>query len=137
MTRQASSGSPSTADASADDPERLDAGHVEPVEVAQHLVLAHGDVGLDLLDRQDPPRQLDEPHDVPRDAPREGGQDVLGPGLQRELPGQVEQGRVGSCRGDLEGHVLMLPDRGSAGGPCQRPLRHGATTGAGTGIPGA
>ncbi len=77
-------------------PERLDARQVHPLEVAQHGVLAAGEVDLDLLDRQHPVRDADEPHGMPRDAARERGQPVGGPVLQRDGPGQVEQRRVGA-----------------------------------------
>ena len=43
-------------DPPADDPERLDTGLVEAPQVAQHLVLAAGDVLLDLLDGEHPTR---------------------------------------------------------------------------------
>src|SRR5690606_34198999 len=79
---------------SADDGERLDAGQVQPLEVAEHLVLPAGQLGLDLLDGEDAAGEPDEAHDMARDTPGEGREELLRPLLERNRPGQVEQGRV-------------------------------------------
>ena len=110
---------PVSSDAAADDAERLDAGQVEPAEEAQHVVLAPGQLLLDLLDRQHPPGDPHEAHDVPRDAPGKGGQRLGRPLLQRERPGEVEQRRIGSCGGELEGHRVIVPRM--PGGDTMRP----------------
>ncbi len=95
---------PVGADPTADDPEGLHARHPEAVEVAEQLVLAAGQVRLDLLDGEDATRQPHEPHDVPGDTSGECGEDVLRPLLERDAPRQVEQRRVGPGGGDLQGH---------------------------------
>ncbi len=51
-----------------DDAHGDDARHLEPTELPEQLVLAVRDRLADLLDRDHPPGEADEPHDVPRDA---------------------------------------------------------------------
>src|SRR5699024_9894988 len=76
----------------------------------QHLVLAPGEIMVDLLERQHPPGDPHETDHVPRDAPGARGQDVLGPLLERLFPGEVEQGRIGAGGGDLQWcHGSILP----------------------------
>ena len=70
--------------------EGLDAGEAEPVEVAEHVVLADRQLGLDLLDRQDAAGKLDEADHVPRDAAGERRQPLGRPLLQRDVPRKVE-----------------------------------------------
>ena len=102
-------------DPAADDAERLDAGQVHPLEVAQHGVLAAGEVDLDLLDRQHAVRHPHEADGMPGDAAGESGQPVSRPVLQRNRPREVEQRRVGAGRGELQGHVVMLPSMSGSG----------------------
>src|SRR5690625_5782717 len=59
---------------------------------------------VDLLERQHPPGDPHETDHVPRDAPGERGQDVLGPLLERLFPGEVEQ--------RSEEHTSELQSRG-------------------------
>ena len=133
VSRHASSSSPSAVGASADDAERHDARLVQLLQQAQHVVLAPGQVVLDLLDRDDAAGHLDEADDVPRDAAGQGREQVLGPVLQRRRPGQVEQGGVGTDGGDLECHgtiVARRPAGGESAAAAHEPsARPGAHTG--------
>ena len=88
--------------AARDHADGLDARDVDAAQGAQQLVLAVGDLLADLLDRDDAPGQPGEAHDVTRDAAREGGEVLGGPVLEGDVPRQVEQGRVGRCRRDLQ-----------------------------------
>ncbi len=85
-----------------DDSHRHDARHLEPPELAQQLVLAVRDRLADLLDGDDAPREADEPHDVPGDTARQRREGLGRPLLERDVPGQVEESRVGGRRGDLQ-----------------------------------
>ncbi len=108
-----------------DDAHRDDARHLEPAELPQQLVLAVRDRLADLLDRDHPPGEADEPHDVPRDAAGEGGERLRRPLLERDVPGQVEERRVGGRRGDLQvvhRHGSIVHGRGARAGPA-RPVR--------------
>src|SRR5699024_12695761 len=67
------------------------------------LALAGGARRGDLLARGAPPRDGHDAHDVTGDAAGQGGEDLFGPLLERLLPGQVQQGRIGAGRGDLQG----------------------------------
>ena len=51
-----------------DDGDAVDAGGVEPVEVAEHVVLAAGHLLGRLLDGDDAPGEVREPHEVAREA---------------------------------------------------------------------
>src|SRR6478752_1193583 len=63
--------------ATVDDPEGLDARHGQAPQVAQHRVLAVGDVVLDLLDGKHARTEAYEAHDMARDAAGEGGEVAL------------------------------------------------------------
>src|SRR5699024_7191208 len=102
--------------ATGDDGQRLHAGQVEPAQGAQQLVLVAGEVGRDLLDGDDAAGQPREAHDVPGDPTRQCGEDVGGPVLQPHRPGQVEQCRVGSGGGDVQGHGGLLAGPGPGEG---------------------
>lgn len=108
-----------------DDAHRDDARHLEPAELPEQLVLAVRDRLADLLDRDHPPGEADEPHDVPRDTAGEGGERLRRPLLERDVPGQVEERRVGGRRGDLQvvhRHGSIVHGRGTRAGRA-RPVR--------------
>ena len=69
-----------------DDTEGLHTRLVDLLQETQHVVLANGDVGPDLLDRYDLAGDPDESHHVARDAPWKGCQMLVGPVLQRHRP---------------------------------------------------
>ena len=77
-----------------DDATGLNRGDAQTFEIAQHAVFANGQGLTDLLEGVDPRAQPHEPHDVPGDTPGERDELVLRPGLERNLPGQLEQRRV-------------------------------------------
>ncbi len=81
--------------AARDDPHGHDARHVHAAELAQELVLAVGDGLADLLDRDDAPGHAHEAHDVAGDTAGKGCEHLVGPLLERDVPGEVEQGWVG------------------------------------------
>lgn len=68
-------------------------GCIKPAQAPQGLILAVGDELADLLDRDDPPRQVGEPDDMAGDASGERRDVLLRPTLQRKMPRKVEQGR--------------------------------------------
>ena len=117
-----------------DDADHADRRHLVLGEDAQQPVLATGQLGVDLLQREDPSGLLDEPHDVPRDAalahldhPR------VGPLLERQVPRQVDHaaGGVGWGRED-EAHapiVLCVPVRSRRKAARARRRRRGWRTG--------
>ena len=80
----------------------IDAGDVEALQRAQHLVLALGHLGRRLLDGDDVRSEVREAHEVARDALRQRGDRLARPGLEREVPREVEERRVGQCRRDRE-----------------------------------
>ena len=86
-----------------DDGERVDAGDVHPLQGAEHLVLAAGHLARGLLDRDDVAAEVREADEVPRDALRQGRDRVVGPLVEGQRPGQVEEGRVGRGGRDVEG----------------------------------
>ncbi len=88
--------------ASTDDPDGLDGGQPQPPQQPQQAVLTLGEFEGDLLDRQNGPGHAHESHRVPRDSPGQRGEEVLRPGLQRNLPGQVEDRGVGLGGGDRQ-----------------------------------
>ena len=98
--------------AAADDADGLDGRQRQPSEVAEQAVLTVGHPLAGLLDRVD---VLPEPHDaydVSRDAPRQRHDHVVAPLLQRQVPGQRHQGRVGLRGDDAQGHATSLGPAG-------------------------
>ena len=85
-----------------DDGDRLDARDVEALQRAQEVVLATGELGRGLLDGDDVPAEMDEAHEVARDALGERGDRLVGPQLERHVPREVEERRVGHGRRDGE-----------------------------------
>ena len=83
-----------------DDGYRFDAGRVQPLKRAQHLVLVMGRGIADLLDGQNAPVQVDESHDVAGNALRKRSHNAVWPSAQRLVPRKVEKGRIGLGRGD-------------------------------------
>ncbi|OEI67477.1 hypothetical protein Cus16_2913 [Curtobacterium sp. ER1/6] len=90
-------------DAVRDDGDRVHARHVHALQGAEHLVLRACDLLARLLHRRDVPAEVHEADEVPRDALREGDDDVVRPVLQRDVPRQVEQTGVDGGGGDGEG----------------------------------
>ncbi len=86
-----------------DDGHRLHARGADAFQLAEQVVLALGDLLDGLLDGVDGTAEPDEPDDVPGDALRQGDQPVGRPLLQRNVPGQVQQGRVEEGRSDAHG----------------------------------
>ena len=84
------------------DGDRFDARDVEALQRAQQVVLATGEFGRGLLDGDDVPAEVDEPDEVARDALGERRDRLVGPELEREVPGEVEECRVGHGRRDGE-----------------------------------
>lgn len=89
--------------ASGDHGEGLHRGDLQAAQHPQHVVLALREGARDLLDGEDPSRDAREAHDVAGDAAGEGGEDLVGPLLERRLPRQVQQCRICAGRGDLQG----------------------------------
>ena len=91
--------------------DRFDDGQVEATEQPEQRILPLGELGRDLLDRQHAAGELHEPHHVPADAPRQGGQVFGRPGLERQRPRQIEQHRVRIGGRDLQGfpHRASVP----------------------------
>src|SRR5690606_370391 len=81
---------------------------------AQHVVLALGEVAVDLLEGEDSAGDAHEADHVSGDASRKRGEHLLRPLLQRRLPGQVQQGRICTGRGDLQGCHEAILSRGGA-----------------------
>ena len=73
----------------------------DPLEVAQQAVLPERHVLDRLLDGVGPGSEADDPDHVPREAAGERD-DVLGPLVQRQVPGQRDDRGVGSAGDDPE-----------------------------------
>ena len=93
-----------------DDRHRVDARHIELLQGAQHLVFAAGELRGCLLDRDHVAAEVHESHQVSRDTLRQGGDHAVWPGVERQVPRQVEESGVDRRRSDVEGtaHVLCL-----------------------------
>ena len=86
---------------SGDDRHTFDAGGVEAVQVAEHVVLAAGHLLGRLFDGDDAAREVGEPHEVAREALREEDDELLG-----HSPSGVDHGRV-SRPGSTELAVML------------------------------
>jgi hypothetical protein len=93
-------------DAVQDDADRLDRRQAPALQVEQELVLALGEGLLDLLDRVHGAAEPDEAHDVPRDASRQRDDEVVGPLLQRHVPGQERELRLVEAPGQSHARSL-------------------------------
>lgn len=96
--------------AAGDHGQRVDGGDAEPVQVAQQLVLAQRGALGELLDGDHLVAGLGVAHHVAGDAAGQRDEDLLGPLLQGQVPGQLQQEcrmlRVGGA--DLQSHGLTL-----------------------------
>ena len=90
--------------AAADHADRLDRGQAEPAQVAQQPVLPVGPLLAGLLHGVDVLAEPHDPDDVPRDAAGQRHHDVVTPLVERELPGEGDQGRVRLRRDDAQRH---------------------------------
>ena len=91
-----------------DDRDGFHARRVDPFERPQQVVFALGDPLVGLLDGVDDAVDPHEPDDMPGDALRQRDEMVGRPLDQRDVPGQIEQGRVES-RGDA--HASSIAGR--------------------------
>ncbi len=113
--------------ATGDHGEGLDRGDADPAEHLERVVLALGEVVVDLLEREHPPRDPDEADHMAGDAAGERGQDLVGPLFQRRLPGQIQQCRVCTGRGDLQGCHGSILSRARGPGPYASTFHVGPT----------
>ena len=85
-----------------------DGRQADLLEVTQEVVLATGDELVGLLDRAGVLPDAHEPDHVPREAAGQLDHDLLRPLLQRHLPGQGHQLRIGLGGQDPHGHGFSL-----------------------------
>ena len=82
--------------------DRLHSRQFQLLQPAQQLIFSLGHIAGDFLHRINFVAYVHETHHVPRDASRQIGQQVFGPGRQRLFPRQGEHLRIRACGGDLQ-----------------------------------
>ena len=84
-----------------DDGERFDAGDVELLELAEHVILALGEIKKRLLDRNHMLAEVGKSHRVARESFGQSRDVLYRPVLQWQMPRQIQQSWF--CRGSRNG----------------------------------